>query len=42
MWQELLSQVQQGNIKALARSISLVENEHPGYAQLLEALLRLR
>lgn len=38
MWQELLSQVQQGNIKALARSISLVENEHPGYEKLLQSL----
>jgi LAO/AO transport system kinase len=38
MWQELLSEVQQGNIKALARSISLVENEHPGYEKLLQSL----
>ena len=38
MWQDLLSQVQQGNIKALARSISLVENEHPGYEKLLQSL----
>jgi LAO/AO transport system kinase len=38
MWQELLSQVQQGNMKALARSISLVENEHPGYENLLQSL----
>lgn len=38
MWQELLAQVQEGNIKALARSISLVENEHPGYEKLLQSL----
>lgn len=38
MWPELLQQVRQGDFKALARSISLVENEHPGYEQLLEAL----
>jgi LAO/AO transport system kinase len=38
MWQELLHQMQQGDIKALARSISLVENEHPGYEALLQSL----
>ena len=38
MWQELLQQMQQGDIKALARSISLVENEQPGYETLLQAL----
>ncbi|HEV7783022.1 MAG TPA: methylmalonyl Co-A mutase-associated GTPase MeaB [Chitinophagaceae bacterium] len=38
MWQELLDQMQQGDIKALARSISLVENEHPGYETLLQSL----
>lgn len=38
MWPELLQQMQAGDIKALARSISLVENEHPGYEQLLTAL----
>jgi LAO/AO transport system kinase len=37
MWQELLQQIQQGNIKSLARSISLVENQVNGY----EILLRL-
>jgi LAO/AO transport system kinase len=36
MWQELLQQVKQGDIKSLARAISLVENEHEGYDQLLE------
>lgn len=38
MWDELLKQIQQGDIKALARSISLVENEHPGYELLLQSL----
>jgi LAO/AO transport system kinase len=37
-WQQLLEQIRQGNVKALARSISLVENEHPGYESLLQAL----
>lgn len=30
--------MQQGDVKALARSISLVENEHPGYELLLQSL----
>lgn len=30
--------MQSGDIKALARSISLVENEHPGYEELLRSL----
>jgi LAO/AO transport system kinase len=38
MWQELLNQLKQGDIKALARCISLVENEYPGYEKLLETL----
>ena len=38
MWPELLQQVQQGDTKSLARSISLLENEHPGYETLLQAL----
>lgn len=37
-WMELLKQVQQSDVKALARSISLVENEHPGYEILLQSL----
>lgn len=37
-WQQLLQQIQQGDPKALARSISLVENEHPGYEELLQSL----
>ena len=38
MWQELLNQLEQGDVKALARCISLVENEHPGYEALLQSL----
>ena len=38
MWQQLLDQIQAGDVKALARSISLVENEHQGYEQLLSVL----
>jgi len=37
-WQELLQQIAQHNIKALARSISLVENEQPGYETMLQSL----
>lgn len=35
MWLQLLKQIQDGDIKALARSISLVENEQAGYEELL-------
>jgi LAO/AO transport system kinase len=38
MWQQLLKDLQNGNVKALARSISLVENSHEGYEELLQAL----
>lgn len=38
MWQQLLQQLQQGDTKALARCISLVENEQPGYEELLQML----
>jgi LAO/AO transport system kinase len=38
MWQQLLDQLVKGEIKALARSISFVENEQEGYEQLLSAL----
>jgi LAO/AO transport system kinase len=31
MWQQLLQEIQLGNIKSLARAISLVENEFAGY-----------
>ncbi len=38
MWQELLKDIQQGNVKSLARSISLVENEVEGYELFLQGL----
>lgn len=38
MWPELLQQIERGDTKALARSITLVENEHPGYEDLLRSL----
>src|SRR5205085_824004 len=38
MWQRLLQQIIQGDVKALARCISLVENEAEGYEQLLQSL----
>lgn len=37
-WQELMERLKQGDIKALARSISLVENEYAGYETLLQSL----
>jgi LAO/AO transport system kinase len=38
MWQELLQQVKQGNAKTLSRCISFIENEYPGYDELLQIL----
>lgn len=38
MWQQLLHEIQQGNIKSLARTISLVENEYAGYESFLQNL----
>src|SRR5688572_25717615 len=38
MWQQLLGQIIKGDSKALARSISLVENEQEGYENLLASL----
>jgi len=38
MWHELLQQLQQGDTKALARTISFIENEQPGYEVLLQSL----
>ena len=37
-WQELTESIQAGNTRSLARAISLVENEYPGYETLLESL----
>ena len=38
MWQELLTAIQNKDVKAIARSISLVENEKNGYELFLEKL----
>jgi LAO/AO transport system kinase len=40
MWQQLLNDLQKGSVKALARAISLVENESNGYEDLMLALPR--
>jgi LAO/AO transport system kinase len=38
MWQKMLEAVLSGDTKALARAISFVENETPGYEELLSAI----
>ncbi len=38
MWQQLLQQIIDGDIKALARCISLVENETSGYEDFMQSL----
>ncbi|MEO6314042.1 MAG: methylmalonyl Co-A mutase-associated GTPase MeaB [Chitinophagaceae bacterium] len=38
MWQQLLQQISTGDTKALARAISLVENEYAGYTAFLQSL----
>jgi LAO/AO transport system kinase len=38
MWQQLLQQVIDGSMKSLARCISMIENEVPGYEELLQQL----
>ncbi len=38
MWQTLLEQLQNGDVKALARSISLVENELEGYQEFMASI----
>lgn len=38
MWQQLLNQLQQGDIRSLARAISLVENEVEGYEFVMKSL----
>jgi LAO/AO transport system kinase len=38
MWQQLLQEVIGGNVKSLARGISIIENEVPGYEEVLEQL----
>ena len=37
-WQEITESIQSGDARSLARAISLVENEYPGYEELLESL----
>jgi len=38
MHEQLLKQIRQGDIKALTRAISFIENEQPGYTDLLQSL----
>jgi LAO/AO transport system kinase len=38
MWESLLNEISRGDIKALARGISLIENEMPGSEDILKAL----
>jgi LAO/AO transport system kinase len=38
MWHKLTEQIIQGDFKALARSISLIENEQDGYIEFLQSL----
>ncbi|RYG44244.1 MAG: methylmalonyl Co-A mutase-associated GTPase MeaB [Chitinophagaceae bacterium] len=38
MWKDLLNQIQDGDVKTLARVISLIENEYPGYETILQSL----
>ena len=38
MWEEQLGEIKKGNFKSLARCISYIENEVPGYEGLLELL----
>lgn len=38
MWQQYLREIEDGNVKTLARCISLVENEYQGYETLLQLL----
>ena len=39
MWQQLSDQIKQGDIKSLARAISLIENEYEGYEGFLTTLV---
>lgn len=38
MWSDLLNRVKEGDIKALARAVTLVENEQEGYTTFLKSL----
>jgi LAO/AO transport system kinase len=37
-WEDSIQKIQQGDVKALARTISLVENNYEGYEKLLQSL----
>ena len=39
MHEQLLQQIRKGDIKSLARAISFIENEQPGYEELLRSLI---
>ena len=39
MWRQLSEQLKQGDIKSLARAISLIENEYEGYESFLQSLV---
>ncbi|MBY0348387.1 MAG: methylmalonyl Co-A mutase-associated GTPase MeaB, partial [Hydrotalea flava] len=38
MWENLRKDIQSGDIKALARALSLIENETPGYLSFMQSL----
>lgn len=38
MWQQQLKEIQEGNVRSLARCISIIENESAGYEELLQLL----
>lgn len=38
MWQNYLREIKEGNVKTLARLISLIENEYPGYETFLQSI----
>ena len=38
MWQQLLDNIRQGDIKAISRAITMVENAQPGHEELLRSL----
>jgi LAO/AO transport system kinase len=37
-WQEILQEILHGDIRTIARAISLIENEYPGYEELMVSL----
>jgi LAO/AO transport system kinase len=38
MWEDIMQQIQKGDMKSLARAITLIENEQEGYEKFLESL----